>query len=306
MVQPLPLSILAGVVGSGLFLTMILGVPGAALLAYLTPLPLFLAGLAFGSGAATVASATAMVVVGVIGGGVAIAIFFVSFSLPVVVTVRQALLWRDGPDGAEWYPAGRVVAMLAGYAAAVIVLAGVVFAGEPGGLYGALEAVMTELISTLAAQGGADVAALLRSAQDMFWLLPALLAASWLMMLLLNAVLAQALVSRWGVAQRPSPSMATFTAPRWCMTPLLVGAVLSLVASGSLMVIGTAVLIVFLVPYLFVGLGVVHVWLRRWPGQAITLGLFYASLVIFLYPLAFVIAGLGLIEEWAQLRRRMT
>ncbi|WGF90056.1 DUF2232 domain-containing protein [Marinivivus vitaminiproducens] len=306
MVQPLPLSILAGIVGSGLFLAMIFGVPGAALLAYLTPLPLFLAGLAFGTGAATMASATAMVVIGLIGGGLAVVIYLLSFGLPIVVTVRQALLWRDGPDGVEWYPAGQVVGLLAAYGAGAIVLAGLLFANEPSGLFGALDAAMASLIATLASQGGSEAADLLRSAQDMFWLLPALLAVSWLLMILLNAVLAQALVARWGLARRPSPSIAAFTAPRWCLGVLLAGAVLSLVSNESAAVIGAGVLVVFLVPYLFVGLGVVHVWLRRWPGQGITLGLFYVSLVIFLYPLAFIVAALGLIEEWAHLRRRMT
>ncbi len=106
---------LLGALGAGLYLTVLTGSPGAMILVYLAQLPLFAAGLWLGIGAAAMAALTASAVLLAAGGVIAAALFAGLYAAPVVLLVRQALLARNGPEGAlEWYPPGLLTAWLTG------------------------------------------------------------------------------------------------------------------------------------------------------------------------------------------------
>lgn len=305
MASPLPLSILAGVIGGAIFLALLGGVPGAALLVYAAPFPILIAGLSLGSGAAAVAGTTATVLVGLISGGFVLLLYALTLSGPSVFVVRQSLLKREAEGGVEWYPLGRVLAALTAYGAGGILLLGLLFANEPEGLLGVMDQALAGLIAELGADGHTAAAAL-EPARDLLWLLPALTVVSWLIMLALNGIAAQAIAARRKVALRSTPSITEITVPRWCLLTLLTGAFGSLLGDGSIALMAQSVMIVFLVPYLFSGLGVVHLWLRRWPNRGLVLGVFYAALLLFAWPLCLVVAVLGLIDDWVQLRQRIS
>src|SRR5437879_13091661 len=85
--------------GSGsacLYLAATLGTPGGLVLVYLTQLPLFVAGLWLGTGAAMLAGLTGALVLVAASDVLAYAIFAAVNALPVAVLVRQALLARPG------------------------------------------------------------------------------------------------------------------------------------------------------------------------------------------------------------------
>src|ERR1700704_5709725 len=112
-----------------LYLALLLGSPGAMILVYLTQLPLFLAGLWFGAGAA--------------------AIFAALNAVPVVLLVRQTLLARRNADGTlSWYPPGRLTVWLTalgilGIAAALLLL------GGPDGLQATLRDIIARALDHL-------------------------------------------------------------------------------------------------------------------------------------------------------------
>jgi uncharacterized protein YybS (DUF2232 family) len=301
---PLPLAILAGVIGGGLFATLMGGVPGGPLLAYFAPLPLILAGLTLGTGAAAVAGTTATVVVGLVAGGLALAIFLLSLGAPSVFVVRQALLRREVAGVAEWFPPGRILAQLAAYGSGALVVAALSATDHPEGLRGTIDASLAAL--------GAELGAIAPARESMIdtlrgWagLLPALTVVSWMLMLVLNTVLAQTIAGRQGRALRPSPALADLTVPRWCLGPVIAGAALSLLDQGTLSLLGQSLLIVFLVPFFFAGLAVVHLALGRRANRGALLAAFYLGLALFAWPLALAVVGLGLIDAWADLRRRL-
>ena len=81
------------------------GSPGAMILAFLTQLPLFAAGLWLGVSAAALAGSAAALILLFGGNLLAATIFTVLNAIPVIVLVRQSLLARTGPESAvEWYP----------------------------------------------------------------------------------------------------------------------------------------------------------------------------------------------------------
>src|SRR5436190_8945056 len=116
----------AGVVSALLYLSVVLGQPGAMLLAYMAQLPLFAVALGMGGLASVTATGSATVVVALLGGVLAGALFLVVSGIPVMVVGRQAMLSRQDADGrTEWYPLGLMVSWMVGLAASAFIVAGI-------------------------------------------------------------------------------------------------------------------------------------------------------------------------------------
>jgi len=283
-----------------LYLALLLGSPGAMILVYLTQLPLFLAGLWFGAGAAAIAGVSAAVVLLAASDVLAAAIFAALNAVPVVLLVRQTLLARRNADGTlSWYPPGRLTVWLTalgilGIAAALLLL------GGPDGLQATLRDIIARALDHLTERSLPDrdrVAATLAS------VIPGIAAASWMVMAVINGALAQGVLVRFGVAWRPSPDLANLGLPRW-MTAALGGAALVTLLGEPWRFLGINLMIALSVPFCLGGLAVLHAAVRRLPHPGIALVAFYTLAGMFGWPLL-VAAILGLFEAWLGLRRRL-
>lgn len=300
MSQAIGLAVLGGMVSSALFLSLISGVPGVVGLAYFVQMPLMLAGLTMGPTASVIAAAGALITNGFVAGIMAAMLYGVVQAMPALVLVRQALLSRPGEAGPEWYPPGSILAQLAAMAAIGLGVAYLMMIGEPGGLPGAIEAFLGVMLTQLGVAPGEVQAANLEPWVFMF---PGLVAASWLIMVVLNAILAQALAVRMGRNRRPSPALAGLQLPGWLWPPIGVAALLAWIGDGAVGFLGTSSLIVLLVPYAFLGLAVIHAVARRWARPVLGLSAVYLAIIVLGWPVLAVLV-LGLVEDWAQLRRR--
>ncbi|HEX5080043.1 MAG TPA: DUF2232 domain-containing protein [Geminicoccaceae bacterium] len=302
MQQTLGLAILAGVASSALFLCLLTGVPGMVLFAYFVQLPLMFAGLAMGLTASMVAVAGALLINGLIAGAVATAIYGLIQALPALVVVRQALLSRRQDEATEWYPPGLLLAQLTCLAGLGIGVAFVLLFDHPGGLQGAIE----EFLAAALAEIGAIEAEAVPSSELNSWmfLFPGLMATSWLVMIVLNAVLAQALAVRLGWNRRPSPDLSGLELPSWLWPALGAAAAVALLGDQGWGFLGRSLLIVFTVPYVFLGLAVIHTLVRRWSHPGWLLAAVYGALVLLGWPILAVLL-LGFVEDWAHLRRRL-
>ena len=277
---------------------------------YLAPLPLFIAGLAFGSAAVTAAAVVATALIAALSGSIALpAAFLVSAALPVIVLVRQALLSRQAPDGsAEWYPPGRLLVLLAGLGMAAVASAFTLALawGEDGGLETMIHRLILAPMAEVFRSGGGlgdagpdDEATAVASL-----IFPGVVAVSWLMMILVNGLLAQSLLGRFDRLIRPPLRMSAIELPAWA--PL----VLALTVAGSLGADGLArfllvnLAIVAALPFLFAGLAVVHAIAAQQTVRIVILVLFYMFLIIEAWPMLVLVVALGVIEQWAGLRRR--
>src|ERR1700693_4000652 len=94
-------------VGACLYLAATLGTPGGLVLVYMTQLPLFIAGLWLGTGAAALAGLTAALVLLAASDLLGAAVFAGLNAVPVALIVRQALVARRDTGGTGvWYPLG--------------------------------------------------------------------------------------------------------------------------------------------------------------------------------------------------------
>jgi Predicted membrane protein (DUF2232) len=292
--------VLCGLVGAGLSLSVLIGSPGSVILVALTQLPLFLAGLWFGAGAAAVASLTALGVLLLSVGALSAAVYALVEALPVVVLVRQALLARTAAGGRlEWYSPGALTAWLTGFAFAGTVL-GVVALGGPDTVEATLRSALQEDLSRIygVAPGEAMTAAALLAR-----IFPGLTAASWIVLTAVCGTLAQGLLTRFKANWRPTPDLAALDLPLWI--PLLFAAAAAAAWLGGVAgYVGLNALVLLSVPLTLGGMAVLQVGARRLPRPAGPLTLFYVVAGLLGWPFL-LLALLGLLDAPFGLKRRL-
>lgn len=299
------LTALAALASATLFLSLSAGVAALPAVAYFVQLPLLFIGLTLGLNSGAIASFGALAIVLLFGGGAAAVAFLVIELAPALFILRQALLSRTNPDGTtEWYPPGLIIAQLAALAAGLTLLALLIVRLQTGDVSGAFESGLSQVLS----QFGVDVVSPEMESQlkRLTPLIPGIVATSWLLMMALNTVLAQYLARRTGGAQRPSPEFKSLWLPVWCGPAFAAAIILSIFARGDLAFFADSAALILAVPYLFQGLAVLHTVAGRTSSRRLMLFFIYIMLVLFSWPIAVFIIGLGLVDEWAHLRRRLT
>lgn len=292
---------LGGGVASALFyLSVLFGGFGALILGYLTPLPLFAAGLSLGLAAAAVGGvAGTVLVLGVSGSPVVTGAYVLTAAVPAVFVVRQALLARPRADGSlEWYPPGMLLAALTGLGILGFVGAVALALGEPGGL----EGVVRRALGGMAAQFDAEPP----TEGEAHWIAPALpgfVVISWMFMTIINGTLAQGVLMRFGRNRRPGMRIAELELPRWLGPVFGVVVAAALAVPGDVGFLALNLGLILSVPFAFAGLSVVHAYARARSTRTAILVAFYMFLVLFGWPVV-VMVGLGVIEQWLGLRRR--
>ena len=270
------------------------------LVAYFASLPLFLVGLAFGANALGLAAATGIVVCILSGGIAAAAVFTALNALPSWLVTQLAMRRVVGAAGSiGWTPIGRVLALLACLIAFTMVSVGVAAAGgdnvEP-----AIRAHLAEAFAvSLSALDDAAREDLVATVAPLFL---GFSAAVWLLMIAINAVLAENLLAGRGRALRPRPTWSALALPDWFAWPLVAAAAIGLTTTGDASFIARNVVLVFGAAYLLQGLATIHTLLRGRPRRRPMLIILYLLLAMFFVVAAPVIAGLGMVDQWARLR----
>jgi Predicted membrane protein (DUF2232) len=269
------------------------------ILVYLTPLPLFVAGLWLGAGASALAGLAGSLLLAATSNLVAAAVFAGVNAVPALLLVRQSLLARPFPGGAvEWYPPGLLTAWLTGLGLAAIAAA-VLLLGGPQETQTALRGVLTPVLDPASDQNMPEHDEVIGFVA---FILPGIIATSWIVMTVTNGSLAQGLLARFGANWRPSPDLAALSLPMWITLLLAVAAGASGIG-GTARFLGVNVMIVLAVPFCLAGLAVLHAVARRFARPAIPLVTFYVLAGVFGWPLLLV-AVLGLLDSPLGLRRR--
>jgi hypothetical protein len=299
------ISIGAGVISALLYLSVVLGVPSAMLLAYLAQLPLFAVALGMGGIASLTATGSAALVVASLGGVLAGGLFLVVTGLPVLVIGGKALLGRQDAEGkTEWYPLGLLVGWLVGIGAGVFTLVGIGLALGTEGMEISVRSFLGEALSTLLA--GMEEAERTRLLDTIAPWFPAALVMSWLFMVAINAALAQGVLARFGRNLRPSPELADIELPSFLTVALGAAGLAAALGPDGLGFLGRNLFLILLVPFFFVGLGVVHSVARKFSSRKpFILVAAYAAMFVLGWPVVLV-AGLGLFDQWLGLRRRLS
>ncbi len=260
------------------------GLPLGTLLLWLTPFPMFAAGLAFGPASAVVAAALAALLVAVAGGGASALVFLALFGVPVSLLLVTA----SKPD------LGRPLALLGIWPLVVLLAAAALLPGEGG-----LEAAMRDAVEAALLRMGLPAPELLvaevarvKAAAIGFWVA---------LMLLANAALARRFLTKRGLGQTPAADWAMVRLPGWYPLLPAVAAGVFLTAQPEADAVPLSALLLLLVPLFLQGLAGVHRLARGRKGRVPALSVFYLLLVVFLQIVGPALVGFGLYEQF---RRR--
>jgi len=301
----------AGLVAAALFASAATATALAAILFYLAPLPICLAGLGWGTTAAAVSALTGTAVVAGALGLATGAIFALGVGGPMAVLCYLALLSRPtaapqkaGTGGLEWYPVGHLVgwgAVMAGLLAGAMVL---MLGYDADSYRESIKNVLEHSALKELDQGGTLIndstigglsSALARA-------MPAAFAIIWQSIALFNLWLAGVIVDASGRALRPWPQLDAFELPN-AFFLAFTGSLLApfLPGMAGLLAIGFAGALLF--AYVLQGLAVLHAFTRGMPFRGVLLAVVYLGILLLGW-VAIAIAILGLSEPMLRLRER--
>src|SRR5262249_50328005 len=114
----------------------------------------------------------------------------------------------------------------------------------------------------------------------------------------------QAVATGMRHALRPAPRIADTELPNWLAVALVIAAGLVLLGHGLPLTIAANATVILLVPFVVLGLAVVHVATSGLRARRLLLGGLYAVTAVLTWPVIVLIA-LGLIEQGFGLKRRI-
>lgn len=302
------LAIAAAALSAICYLAVGTGSPIAIFVAYLSQMPLYAVALGLGASAAGTAVVAGAILVALAGGGLAAGgLFAISNAVPVMIIAYLALRQQPGPDGNPiWYPPGYILGWLA--TAGTIMLAIVILYMESTGVgvearaRAFFEPIFEQFFKQFE-QGTTDQAQIDAAITSIARFLPAAATTSWLLMTIVNALLAQMLLVRTGRNLRPSGRFDDLEVQNWIPLAMIVLLLLAFLG-GTLGSIGRNGILVMALPFFFVGLAVIHALSRRWSGRGFILFGVYFLLLVMTGWIATLVMILGLADRWISLRQR--
>ena len=311
------IAIVAGSASALMFASIISGALISLLLFYLAPLPLMVAALGWGPLSATIGGIVAATGLGAIFGlpyGIA---FAVTVALPAWWLGHLALLGRPIDNGVspgngatsvasdlEWYPVGRILLWIAGFAALSTMAALLTLGTDAASITGALKRGLLRIL------GPREAASTGESEQwidALVTIAPAAAAIVAMMTLTLNLWLAAKITATSGRLQRPWPDLKAAALPPMTLAALCVAIAFGF-AGGLLAILAQILTAALMIAYALTGFAVLHTLTLALKSRALWLSVAYAIVVVFGWPvLAMVVLGLadaifGLRQRYLQRR----
>ena len=291
----------AGAISGFASLAFLSGMPGALLVVYLAPLPLLLVGLDQGVKAVSVAGVSGIVTSTIAGTMLSGGLFTIIHAFPAWIIVRQALLKYSvpGTKNEEWYPAGSILCILSSFGAGILMVAIVWSQGEVGGLQGIIRSYLDQVFTNMMP---VDEVVRGNLVQLMVPLFPGYMGTSWVLMVVFNATIALAILTRFDRTKRPKSKLANLMLPDWMSWFIVIPASVALLSQEELEFFSRNFTLILAVPFFFLGLAVFHklAFHAAFPRMLITA--IYVAL-IFSSWIALVVIITGIIEQWFGLRR---
>ena len=283
------------------------GLPGGIGLFWLSPLPLFLAGLGFGKTALAIAVAVGGVALLLTTPGSLPLLFWLAlYGVPALLLVAAGL--QGGPDprpmatdtgiapappAAAHLALGLPLAILGIWPAVILLLISLLISGEGG-----LEGLLREAVSIGMSRMGAEASdAVLRQIVR----LQAAALALWVgLTLLANAAGAQGFLQRRGLALAAPPAWRSARLPAWYPALPALAGVLWWLADPAAELLPLSLCLVLAIPLVLQGLAVMHTRLAGFAARLPLLILLYVLILVFSLPGALVLVALGLLEQYGR------
>ena len=312
MILTILIALAAGCASALMFASIVSGALISLLLFYLAPLPLMVAALGWGPLSATIGGIAAACGLGAIFGLPYCIAFAVTVALPAWWLGHLALLGRPvtasvapgngaaavAPD-LEWYPLGRILLWIAGFAALTTMAALLTLGSDATTISGALRRGLLRIIGPRDAASAGETE---QWVDALVTIAPAAAAIVAMMTLTLNLWLAAKITATSGRLHRPWPNLKSAALPPMTLAALCV-AIAFCFAGGLLAIQAQIVTATLMMAYALVGFAVLHTLTLALKSRAVWLGCTYAIVAVFGWPVLAMVA-LGLADAVFGLRHR--
>ncbi len=272
----------------------------------LVPVPLFVAGLGIGRSDAIVATLVAIAATIFYIGVENTYLLLIIFLCPVLLLCLLATRHRyDSKGNLFWYPTGRLLTFLVLYPVSVYALISLLAGAE--GIEGVIRNGISSMFdvtfkdSSTAAAYPPEMKQLMIN--NFTALLPAALITGWVFVIAITGLWSQIALTSNKTALRPMPGITDIDLPMSLLVLLAIMGLLAMFYSGHVAYFARSVLLPLSLPYLVVGIGLMHLWARRRKHKAAWLVAFYI-LLFFQWP-GVLVAAAGVLEPWLHLRARI-
>lgn len=312
MITIVLMAIAAGSASALMFASIVSGALVSLLLFYLAPLPLMVAALGWGPVSALVGGvAAAFGLIGIFGLPYGIA-FAVTVALPAWWLGHLALLGRPASHAAvpgtgisqvapalEWYPVGRILTWIAGFAVLTTMAALLTLATDAATIEAALRRGLLRIIGQ-SEEGSAG--AIEQSIDALVTIAPAAAAIVAMLTLTLNLWLAAKVTATSGRLHRPWPDLKSADLPPMTLV-VLCAAIALCFAGGMPRLLAEIVTAATMMAYALTGFAVLHTLTLALKSRAIWLCCAYALVTVIGWPIVAVVV-LGLADAIFGFRRR--
>ena len=305
------IALAAGCASAMMFASIISGALISLVLFYLAPLPLMVAALGWGPLAATIGGITAATGLGLIFGLPYCIAFAVTVALPAWWLGHLALLGRPvanvaSGNGAapvapalEWYPVGRILLWIAGFAILTTIAALLTLGSDAEAITGALRRGLLRMLGPRDAESAGDVE---RWVDALVVVAPAAAATVAMMTLTLNLWLAAKITATSGRLHRPWPDLRSAALPPMTLVALSI-ALAFCFAGGLPALLAQIVATALMMAYAFTGFAVLHTLTLALKSRAFLLSCTYAIVMMFGWPVLAMVA-LGVTDAVFGIRQR--
>jgi hypothetical protein len=296
---------LAGGFASALLFAAVLG--GGALgtpLFALSPLPIAIAALGWGTAAGALAAVTGAALIASVMAPAAGLVYAIATAAPIAWYAHLAGLARQGEDGElEWYPLWRVFSAITVLTPITTVACGALMGVSVDDVASTLADALLAVGASQEAGVTPDRAELVENLRFYVRLMPVTVTMLWLSVMVANLWLAARIVRKSDRLRRPwEPMPEAAGLPAFFGLVLLVALALSFGDSALALAAG-AFSGAFAMAFAILGFATLHVITRGNPARGLLLGTLYAATFVFSLPLL-PLALLGIADSITGVRRR--
>jgi hypothetical protein len=312
MIAIVLIAMAAGCASALMFASIVSGALISLLLFYLAPLPLMMAALGWGPLSATIGGISAATGLGAIFGLPYCIAFVLTVALPAWWLGHLALLGRPVANGVpsgngaspvapdlEWYPVGRILIWITGFAALTTMAALLTLGTDAAAITGALRRGLLRIIGQSDPATSAEVE---QRIDALVAIAPAAAALVAMLTLTLNLWLAAKITATSARLHRPWPDLKSAALPPMTLAALCV-AIAFCFAGGLLAILGQIVTAALMMAYAFTGFAVLHTLTLASKNRAIWLCCTYVLVMVIGWPIL-VMAALGLADAIFGFRQR--
>lgn len=276
--------------------------------AYLVFIPLYMAALGTGALGGLIASLAGM---GSLLVSQPLNISFVYaflYAVPAAIIGAVAILQRPSQDGAEpkRLSEGGLLTVITVYPCLVFLAITALTTTHPGGLLALTQDAFHAVTDQLGDHFDAQQIAMLKEMLDrLAQLAPTFASYAWIFVNILAIGLAQYALKTYGWNKRNAFDMQSLQVPVPLIYAVAITGMIGSFAPAPFNYIDLNLALILGLPFLFVGLAIIHAWAASTGRPRLILITFYLLISLFV-GLALLVALLGVIDQWAHFRQRFT